>query len=417
MSFSFARRPQAQAAIALAGAGCVLATGIGSAALWEAACAGRSGIGPLQAKHFRSRRIAAFGHVGEAEQEHCRAALPAHLLRYAPPPVAWGLAAVRQALAEAGLEPQASGLRFGLYTSQGGYTHPSLDAYAELLHECRAGNELDARRLAARVLQERALDPFLVLKSLSNGLLGIVSLAYKLEGPCGAYMQGVAGNHAALREACAALRERRIDAAIVVAAGSELDALALADLARAGVIAADGATDFRPFDRAGRGGIAGEGAAALVLRRQADLAAPEAVCLTELHAQAQLRGLASAQGGCELLIASGWARPEADRRLAGSLARFAPRHIGNSQALTGILSGAPSLADLVLARQALQAQRVPGIAGLQEPVSPDLPFARASRDAPLRQAQVLNVEGNGFAACYRLERLPAPAHSTNRITL
>lgn len=73
-----------------------------------------------------------------------------------------------------------------------------------------------------------------MLKGLSNCLLGVTSLALKLVGECNAYMQGVAGNLAALREATAALQDGRIDAAIVVGAGSELDALALSGLVQAG---------------------------------------------------------------------------------------------------------------------------------------------------------------------------------------
>lgn len=398
-------------AIALCGSGCVLATGIGVDALWDAACAGRSGISPLQAKHFRSTRIAAFGHVSAADHARCLESVPPHLQRYCTPSVIWGISAVQQSLREAGLCPHGSGLRFGLYTSQGGYTHPSLDAYAELLQECSADSKLDIRRLAARVLQERALDPFLVLKSLSNGLLGIVSLCYKLEAQCSAYMQGVAGNQAALREACAALRERRIDVAIVAAAGSELDALALADLARAGTISCEGAMAFTPYDSEGRGGIAGEGAAALILRRQDDLEIGHAVCLTEIKAHADIYTLPLIDAHVDLLISHGTGTPELDRELCSVLARTGAVHISNSQALTGILSGAPGLVDLIFAREALREQQVPAIAGLKRPVMPVLPFARHTKPASLRHALILNRDSNGFSAAYRLERRRAQTES------
>ncbi|MFP3830757.1 beta-ketoacyl synthase, partial [Pseudomonas sp. SIMBA_021] len=86
----------------------------------------------------------------------------------------------------------------------GGYTHPSLESYAELLLGCRQDGVADMAAFAKRILQDRAQDPFLVLKGLSNCLLGVTSLALKLVGECNAYMQGVAGNLAALREATAA---------------------------------------------------------------------------------------------------------------------------------------------------------------------------------------------------------------------
>ncbi len=393
--------------IVLCGSGCVLATGIGVDALWDAACAGRSGIGPLQSKHFRSTRIAAFGHVSAADHARCREGVPPHLQRYCTPSVIWGVSVVQQSLREAGLDPRGSGLRFGLYASQGGYTHPSLDAYAELLQECCAGSELDIPRLAARILRENALDPFLVLKSLSNALLGIVSLSYKLEAQCSAYMQGVAGNQAALREACAALRERRIDVAIVVASGSELDALALADLARAGVISSEGAMAYTPYDSEGRGGIAGEGAAALVLRRQEDLEPGHAVCLTEIKAHADIHALPLPDTDVDLLISHGTGTPALDRELCSILTLTNAAHISNSQGLTGILSGAPSIVDLIFGREALRAQQVPALTGLKTPVEPALPFVRHAKPALLRNALILNCDSNGFSAAYRLERIPA----------
>jgi 3-oxoacyl-[acyl-carrier-protein] synthase II len=311
---------------------------------------------------------------------------------------------VRQALAEAGLEPGRDNVRFGLYCCQGGYTHPSLASYGELLHECQTETGADMQRLAKRVLQERALDPFLVLKSLSNGLLGVVSLALKLECECNAYMQGVAGNLAALREACAALQSGRIDAAIVVGAGSELDPLALAALAEAGVISTDASQSLRAFDRQGSGGIAGEGAAALVLRRADDLPAGPQTCLTALFAHPRLDSLNLPDKQVDLLISSATGDPHKDADLARTLARTGAAHITSSTPLTGILSGAPSLVDLIFARQALQAQSIPPVSGLEQPLDAHLPFVIGGpRDAVLHDCLVINRDDNGFSAGYQLE--------------
>lgn len=390
--------------VAISGAGCVLPSGLGVEALWQAACAGRSAIGPLRAKHFHSRRVVAFGQVAEAVHEQCRAQLAPNLQRYCPPAVIWGVSAVRQALAEAGLDPLQDQLRYGLYCSQGGYTHPSLDAYAELLHQCKGPIGLDLCRLSQRVLQERALDPFLVLKSLSNGLLGIVSLALQLQAECNAYMQGVAGNQAALREACAALNSYRIDVAVVVGAGSELDALALSALVQAEVISANGSQAFRPFDQQGTGGIAGEGAVALVLRRRADVPEGAHSCLVGLSAHAELEHLSLPEQAVDLLLCGGSAKVQQDRQLSAQLAKVPASLISSAQPINGILSGAPSLVELVLARSAMQAQCVPPLVGLRQPVDPSLPFVVGQRRAaPLRHCAVISQDDNGFSACYQLE--------------
>lgn len=390
--------------IAISGAGCVLATGWGVDPFWAAARAGRSGIGPLRARHFHSRRVVAFGHVAEDVQQRCRQEVPRNLHRYCTPALAWGVSAVGQALAEAGIDPQQGRLRLGLYGCQGGYTHPSLDAYAELLRDCSSELGLDKAGLSRRVLQERALDPFLVLKSLSNGLLGVVSLAHRLECEGSAFMQGVAGNQAALREACAALRSGRIDAAIVVGSGSELDALALAALVRAGVISANGTEAFLAFDERGRGGIAGEGAAALVLQRCADLPTAAHVCLVGQTAHANLDALQLPAESTDLLVCTASGEPEQDRRLSARLGRIPAAHVGAAQPLTGILSAAPSLVDLILARSAMQAGYAPPLAGLRYPVDDRLPFVVGSgREVPIRRATVVGRDDNGFSACYRLE--------------
>lgn len=389
--------------IAIAGAGCVLPGGAGVDDFWNSLCAGRSGIGPLRSQLFRGERVAAFGQIAEEVRLACRQDVPRNLQRYCTPAVVLGVAAARQALQEAGVDPRQGGLRFGLYSCQGGYTHPSLDAYAELLQECRAAGGLDVRQLSSRVLETRTLDPFLVLKSLSNGLSGVVSLAFGLEGECNAYMQGVAGNQAALREACAALRSRRIDAALVVAAGSELDALALAELARAGVIGTQGARAFRPFDRDGEGGVAGEGAAALLLRRGEDMPAGPRIAIGSIAAHAELAALELPGEPVDLLVCNGTGIPAEDRLLSGILARSRPRHATCAQPVTGLLSAAPSLADLIVARSSLLRQCVPPVASLERPVSADLPFVTdAPQPAPLRSCAVVGRDDNGFSACYRL---------------
>ena len=72
--------------------------------------------------------------------------------------------------------------------------------------------------------------------------------------------------------------------------------------------------------------------------------------------------------------------------------------------MTGILSGAPSLVDLILAHHALQAQSVPPIIGLQQSVDAHLPFVLGERrDAVLHDCLIINRDSNGFSACYQLD--------------
>lgn len=405
--------------IAIAGAGCVLATGRGTDALWRAACEGRSGIGPLNAKLFHSRRIRAFGHVADDVQKESRDRFPRHFLRYASAPVIWGVDAVQQALADASVSPQDGSLRFGLFCCQGGYTHPSLESFATLLRECSNDGELDTRRLIRRILHDGALDPFLVLKALTNGLMGIVSIIFQIEGEANAFMQGVAGNQAALRAARAALLDDRIDVAIVVGAGSEFDVLGLAALAEANAIGSDGVDEFRPFDQRGGGGIAGEGAAALVLRRSRDLPGGVKVCLDSIGASASLRQLSLPVLPVDLLVCGGSGVPDQDRALCDFLRPIRATYVTGSRSLTGILSAAPSLVDLILVRLAMQAQCAPPVAGLRLPLDREFGFlVGAPRRTRLRTAAIAHSDDNGFSACYRLTRLVTTIrkHPSSRVS-
>ncbi|SEK24642.1 3-oxoacyl-[acyl-carrier-protein] synthase II [Atopomonas hussainii] len=399
----------ATSAIAISGAGCVLATGWGSAALWQAAQQAQSGISALDSPLLHSRKIPTYGQISAATHQRSLADLAPNLRRYSTPAVVWGVSALQQALNEAQLEPANSPLRFGLYCSQGGYTHPALDAYHELLRECRQAHGLDAVQLSRRVLRDNALNPFLVLTSLSNGLPGVASLNLQLQGECNAFMQGVSGNLAALRTACEALQAGRVDVALVLAAGSELDPLALAKLAHGGAISHNGNAHYQPFDANAQGAIGGDGAVALVLRRQADLPAGPHVTLDALDGHADFARLPLPQAP-DVLWCSSRAQPNDDRALCASLRRIAPKQISASQGLTGCLSGAPSLVDVLLARRSLEAQCVPAICGLEQPVANDLPLARQrSTPAVLRRAAVLNRDSNGFSACYHLTYHPLSA--------
>lgn len=397
-------------AIAIAGRGAILATGEGPAALWQAAIEGREGCVPLRVPHLSPGRIAASAQVPEALDRACLAAVPLKLRRYCSPAVAWGVAAARQALAEAGLAADDRALRWGLYTAQAGYTHPSMAAYADLLAECRDADGLDRKALAARVLRRKSLDPFLVLKSLTNGLLGVTSLALGLEGEAAAFMEGVAGNHAALATATAALAAGRIDAALVVAAGSDLDALALRALARDGVLGTDAQARMRPFDSEAHGAVAGEGAVALVLRRASDavtgahgheILLETGACHPDAHA------VYAQAPPADLLVLAGSARADIDARLARGLPDGIDAPITACQAQTGLLGGAPCLANLVFAADALRHRLAPPMTGLLRPVAGRDFVTGAARPLRGNRAAVLSRDGNGVGAAYRLH---LPSH-------
>jgi 3-oxoacyl-[acyl-carrier-protein] synthase II len=106
----------------------------------------------------------------------------------------------------------------------------------------------------------------------------------------------------------------------------------------------------------------------------------------------------------DLLISSATGDPHKDADLARTLARTGAAHITSSTPLTGMLSGAPSLVDLIFARLALQAQSIPPVSGLEQPLDAHLPFVIGGpRDAVLHDCLVINRDDNGFSAGYQIE--------------
>lgn len=393
--------------IAVIGAGAVLASGTGVSAFWAAAREARACVGPLRSALLRSERVTAFAQVPEADDGRARTAIARNLQRYCTPALFWGAAALREALAESELAPGDDGLRYGLYACQGGYTHPSMASYGAVLQACRRDGVADLRELTRQVMQERAVDPFVVIKSLNSVLLGVLSLDMKLYCEGNAFMQGVAGNQAALQEACAALHAGRIDVALLVGAGSDCDPLALADLVREGTISAEGAAQVLPYDRHSRGGIAGEGAVALVLRRHQDIAGP-CVQVQPLGSHAELARLNLPDRPLALAVSSGSGRPALDRALLQRLLDCGAEHVTSALPVTGLLAAAPLFADVLLARQALLEGEVPPIAGLHAAVLDTPALVRDQvRVAALDAALVVGRDANGFSSACLLQRSDA----------
>lgn len=140
----------------------------------------------------------------------------------------------------------------------------------------------------------------------------------------------------------------------------------------------------------------------MVLRRREDLPAGPQACLADMTAHATLGRLSLPDSPTDLLVCSGTGDAHKDRVLCQTLALARASHITSGLAINGILSAAPSLVDLMLARCALQAQSVPPIAGLQQPVA-NLPFIQgAPHAASLEHCLVLNRDDNGFSAAYQV---------------
>ena len=273
--------------ILITGAGCLLPGCDNPAELWQRALEQRCGTSAYNAAIIQSEVITRFGHISEQQAAIALAAVPFKLRRYAIASSQWGIKAARDALEAGNVDlAQYDAERIGLFTAQGDYCYPSLPSFtAGVQHLQAKGGELNLSDLTHEFLNERGMDAFLSVKGLANNSLAIASLTFGTRGDCGAFVQDSSASIAALRAAMLSLKRGDSDLALVIFSGSYNEALTLVELYQGRqLVSGNAEASFRPFDRAREGGIAGEGAIALVLE-------------TAAHAQARsASGLAAIEG-------------------------------------------------------------------------------------------------------------------------
>jgi 3-oxoacyl-[acyl-carrier-protein] synthase II len=240
--------------VVVTGLGCVSPLGTDVAATWQALLAGRSGVSRLP-EDFDPRlpvQIAARvpGPVDPG-------ALPAKELRRLDRAILLALAAAREALADARLVSGEScdGDRAGVAIGSG------IGGVETLANNQRALLEAGPRRVS----------PFFIPMTLANMPAGMVAIRHGLRGPNLCHVTACASGAHALGESLRILQ--RGDADVMVAGGTEaaITPLVVAGFANMQALSknADPLRASRPFDRDRDGFVLAEGAAVVVLEREA----------------------------------------------------------------------------------------------------------------------------------------------------
>jgi 3-oxoacyl-[acyl-carrier-protein] synthase II len=240
--------------VVVTGLGCVSPLGTDVAATWQALLAGRSGVSRLP-ENFDPRlpvQIAARvpGPVDPG-------ALPAKELRRLDRAILLALAAAREALADARLVSGEScdGDRAGVAIGSG------IGGVETLANNQRALLEAGPRRVS----------PFFIPMTLANMPAGMVAIRHGLRGPNLCHVTACASGAHALGESLRILQ--RGDADVMVAGGTEaaITPLVVAGFANMQALSknADPLRASRPFDRDRDGFVLAEGAAVVVLEREA----------------------------------------------------------------------------------------------------------------------------------------------------
>ena len=239
-----------QRRVVVTGLGIVSPVGIGVATAWDSITNGRSGIGPItrfDASAFNTRI------AGEVKGFDATQFMSGKEARRYDTFVHFGIAAAKEALADAGIVPNpANPERYGLSIGSGIGGLPLIQAtYADLL---KGG--------------PRKISPFFIPGSIINMISGLVSIEYGLQGPNLAAVTACStANH------CIGESMRKIeygDADVMIAGGSEA---AICELGIGGFNASravstrndDPTAASRPWDVDRDGFVLGEGAGVLVI--------------------------------------------------------------------------------------------------------------------------------------------------------
>jgi len=239
--------------VVVTGLGCVSPLGGDAVATWEAAVAGRSGIGPLRRFDTEGFPVR-FG--GEAPEELDLGDTPPKEARRLDRVIALAVAAAREAAVSAGL-PDAK-----LDRERAGVSIGSGIGGIETLQE--SFRVLDARG-PSRV------SPFTIPMTIGNMSSGYVAIRHGLRGPNLCHVAACASGAQAIGEATRLIQ--RGDADLMLAGGTEAANTSLGVAAFAAMRALSTRNDdpqaaSRPFDRNRDGFVIAEGAAVLVLESE-----------------------------------------------------------------------------------------------------------------------------------------------------
>lgn len=333
----------------------------------------------------------------------------------------FALAAASAAIRQAGLNAKSLGadataLVYGTGNGPAAATERSLDAIV--------GKGLGA------------VEPLVFQESVFNAPASLISIDLAIKGPVVVLpMCWTAGLHA-LKLGIDMLRLGRVQRVLVVAA-DELAATTHMALDGLGFVSPnDGREEAtRPFDPRVNGAVFGEGAAALVIEPEAEVAtrggrarARIAGCAIGTDslgaAPADTSGAALARVMDAALAAASWHPADLDHLLAGTIVTAAsdqaelaaiartmarrpePCPVSSLKAAIGELMGPAALIGIVTAIMELEQGRRFGTLGLERPPSAGATFPGATTDAPMRRVM---VNATGVSGTYGCALLEAPA--------
>lgn len=338
-------------------------------------------------------------------------------LRRQDPYVTYGLVAVREAVAEAGLVGQVDPYRLGVYMASG------LGGVSTVCDELETHRQSGARRVS----------PMLIPKWVGNMLSGVAAIELGAKGSSLAHVSACASSTMSIGEGVRTIRHGYADA--LVCGGAEMmgraPVLAGFQNLRALTLADDPDRASLPFDKDRGGFVMGEGAAAVVLEREDHARARGARILarvtgygstTDAHhitapaEDAEAVGVAIAQALAEAGPTSGVVHVNAhgtgtvkndlveSRAIAAGFDEATP--VTSTKSMTGHLLGAAGAIEMVACVLALRRDEVPATVGTSD-IDPEVRVdvvTGTPRRVELSRAVSLSLGFGGHNTCVVVDK-------------
>jgi len=409
------------ARVVVTGSGAICAAGKSPLEIWDAVCAGRPAIRPIQQWDTSGWPTCLAGEIAGLDPRALVEDRKVHRLVQRGDLL--GLYAAGRALDDSGfvayresLEPEAAATvndRTGVYVGLGGGGYQNEYEFFPLLTEANGDLGTFGRELTATV------NPMWLLRSMPNNVLCHIGIRHGLKGPNACVTNHCVSGSLAVIEAAAALRAGEADRALAVGHDAPIEPQMVLYYHQLGLLSADG---LWPFDARRSGTLLGEGAAALVLETASAAAARHARvfgeflgsgCTTEAEGLLTIRadgdgpagamtqalddaGMRPAEVG--MIVAHGNATRQSDASEALAIRRVfgaTPPPVTAFKWAFGHPLAASGILDSVLALVALRHGVVPGVATLREP-DPDLQNLPVSARPQAPRSDVALVLNRGF---------------------
>jgi 3-oxoacyl-[acyl-carrier-protein] synthase II len=257
--------------IVITGMGTVNPLGLSVKESWQNVVNGVSGVGPItlfDTEHWQSEWLVKI--ACEVKNFDPAQYMDAKEARRRDRFEQLGVAAAREAIADAGLEvTEANAGRIGVLVSS------AIGGIKSLQEAIFTLKDEGARRVS----------PFLIPMLMPNGAAGIIAIDYGIQGPCLSVASACASGADGIGMAWLMLRAGLIDVALAGGAESTVCATGVGAFDRVGAMSRrndDYSMTPQPFDKNRDGLVMGEGAGVLVLERESHARARGATIYAEL---------------------------------------------------------------------------------------------------------------------------------------